>query len=327
MFDQKQLLEIYTTMCRIRFFEEKSLELYRSGSVTGSVHLYIGQEAIAATMCALLDKTDLITSTHRGLGHCIAKGGRTDRLMAELFGRTTGYCSGKGGSMHITQPEVGNLGCNGMVGGGFNLAVGSGITNGIVQKNGAVTVCFFGEGASNEGTFHEAMNLAAVWKLPVIFVCENNLYQVFTTITESSSVQDIALRSVGYGIPGLSVDGNDVTAMEPVFREAILRARQGEGPTLIECKTYRYDGHYPGDTYARGGYRTVAEVDAWLKKDPIPALGAYLTENSLARPDELDQIQAAARTEIDQAVEFAANSPWPEPEELFTGVFGAEAEK
>jgi TPP-dependent pyruvate/acetoin dehydrogenase alpha subunit len=325
MFDQKQLLDIYTTMCRIRFFEEKSIELYRSGSVTGSVHLYIGQEAVAATMCALLEKTDLLTSTHRGLGHCIAKGGRTDRLMAELYGRTTGYCRGKGGSMHITQPENGNLGCNGMVGGGFCLAVGSGITNGIVQKNGAVTVCFFGEGASNEGTFHEAMNLAAVWKLPIVFVCENNLYQVFTTIRESCSVQDIALRSSGYGIPGLIVDGNSVLEMEPVFRDAVARARQGGGPTLIECKTYRYDGHYPGDSYARGGYRSVEEVEEWMKKDPIPALGHYLLQNDLALQSDLDRIQVAVREEIAQAVEFAAGSPWPEPGELSDGVFCTEA--
>jgi acetoin:2,6-dichlorophenolindophenol oxidoreductase subunit alpha len=324
MFNQNQLIDIYKTMCRIRFFEEKSIELYRSGSVTGSVHLYIGQEAIAATMCALLDKTDMITSTHRGLGHCIAKGGQTGRLMAELFGRSTGYCHGKGGSMHISQPENGNLGCNGMVGGGFSLAVGAGITSGIVKKNGTVTVCFFGEGASNEGTFHEALNLAAVWHLPVVFVCENNLYQVFTSIRESCSVQDIALRAGSYGIPGVIVDGNSVSDMEPVFREAIARARRGEGPTLIECKTYRYDGHYPGDTYARGGYRSVEEVEEWLKKDPIAALGHALIQQYPVTQDDLNQIQADIRTEISQAVEYAANSPWPEPGQLLEGVFCTE---
>jgi TPP-dependent pyruvate/acetoin dehydrogenase alpha subunit len=321
MFTPEDLLGIYTTMCRIRFFEEKSLELYRGGSVTGSVHLYIGEEAIAATACALLGKDDLITSTHRGLGHCIAKGGRTDRLMAELFGRTTGYCGGRGGSMHIMQPEVGNIGCNGMVGGGFALAVGSGISNGIVRKNQLVTVCFFGEGAANEGSFHESLNLAAIWKLPVVFVCENNLYQVFTTIHESCSVQDIAVRASSYGIPGFTVDGNSVLALEPVLREAIERARRGEGPSLIECKTYRYDGHYPGDAYAQGGYRTVAEVEEWLEKDPIPALGGYLMQNGLVQPDDLDHIQAEIRQEIDRAIEFAAASPWPDPAELTTDVF------
>ncbi|MDR3644749.1 MAG: thiamine pyrophosphate-dependent enzyme, partial [Clostridia bacterium] len=230
-----------------------------------------------------------------------------------------------GGSMHVVQPEVGNLGCNGMVGGGFSLSVGSGIANGIVKKNGAVTVCFFGEGASNEGGFHEALNLASVWKLPIVFVCENNLYQVFTTIKESCSVQDIAVRSASYGIPGITTDGNDVIALEPVFREAVARARRGEGPTLIECKTYRYDGHYPGDVYARGGYRTVAEIEEWMKKDPIPMLGNYMIQNEFANQETLDKIQADIKVEIEQAIKFASDSPWPEPSELQKDVFCGEA--
>lgn len=258
--DKAALMRIYEQMHRVRLFEQKATELFGQGLVTGSMHLYIGEEAIAATAGELLRTTDYITSTHRGHGHCIAKGGKTDRMMAELLGRKTGYCQGKGGSMHMADFTAGNLGANGMVGGGLAISVGSGIANRIVKKNDSVTICFFGEGASNEGVFHESLNLASVWKLPVIFVCENNLYQVFTSVKESLSVEDVSARAASYSIPGVTCDGNDVFALYNTLNTAIDRARKGEGPTLVEAKTYRWEGHYTGDGYAKGGYRSLEDL-------------------------------------------------------------------
>jgi len=321
MIGKGELLNIYESMNRMRLFETRAMELFRQGLVTGSMHLYIGEEAIAATAGVLLRKDDFITSTHRGHGHCIAKGARTDRMMAELLGRATGYCKGKGGSMHIADFEIGILGANGMVGGGIPIAAGSGITNKIMKKNDAVTVCFFGEGASNEGVFHESLNLAAVWKLPVVFLCENNLYQVFTSVKESCSVQDISVRSASYGIPGVTVDGNDVFELYKALDTAIGRCRAGEGPTLIEAKTYRWDGHYTGDGYAKGGYRTVEEIEEWKKRDPIKRLGEYLLENKMSTEDELECIHKRLEEEMKAAEEFAKASPWPEDEELMDDVY------
>lgn len=321
MLSKDKLLEVYESMNRMRMFETKAMELFGLGVVTGSMHLYIGEEAIAATAGALLRKEDYITSTHRGHGHCIAKGTKTDRMMAELLGKSTGCCKGKGGSMHIADLDAGNLGANGMVGGGLTIAVGSGITNKIMKKNDLVTVCFFGEGASNEGAFHEALNLAAVWKLPVIFMCENNLYQVFTSAKESCSVQDISKRAAAYGIPGVTVDGNDVLELSEAFEAAIKRARAGEGPTLIEGKTYRWDGHYTGDGYAKGGYRSVEEIEEWKKKDPIKKLREYLIEKKISTESELDSIIKKLDVEIRNAEEFAKASPEPDDEELYRDVF------
>jgi TPP-dependent pyruvate/acetoin dehydrogenase alpha subunit len=308
-------------MNRIREFEQKALELYKAGVVTGSVHLYIGEEAIAAAACELLGERDYITSTHRGNGHCIAKGCRTDLMMAELYGRKTGYCKGKGGSMHISDRSLGNLGANGIVAGGLSIAVGAGISLGVYKKNGGVVLCFFGEGAANEGVTHEAMNLAAVWKLPVVFICENNLYQVFTSAKESLSVENVADRACGYGMSGEVVDGNDVFALEKALRKAVELARSGGGPSLIEAKTYRWDGHYPGDSYFLGGYRSVEEVEKWKKKCPIKKLENYLLEKKIVSPQWLDSMKAAMAKEIEEAVAFAEKGPWPAESEVYDDVF------
>jgi len=321
MADHKRLLHIYEQMLRIRLFEQKAQELYVQGLVTGSMHIYIGQEAIAATAGELLRETDTITSTHRGHGHCIAKGGRTDKMMAELLGRKNGYCGGKGGSMHMADFTKGNLGANGMVGGGLAISVGAGITNAIIKKNDSVTICFFGEGATNEGVFHESLNLAALWKLPVIFLCENNLYQVFTSVTESLPVKDVSIRAISYGIPGITCDGNDVTELYDVLESAIESARNGQGPSLIEAKTYRWEGHYTGDGYARGGYRSIEEIDQWKAKDPIARLSEYIIENAIADGDFLESIKVGLMDEIEKAAQFAIASPWPDNDDLYKDVF------
>jgi len=325
MLTKKQLLHINEVMNRIREFETRAMELYKKGVVTGSIHLYIGEEAIAATACELLDERDYITSTHRGNGHCIAKGMRTDRMMAELYGRETGYSHGKGGSMHISDLSLGNLGANGIVGGGMSIACGAAMSLGILKKNGGVVLCFFGEGASNEGVTHEAMNLAAVWKLPVIFLCENNLYQVFTSVEESLSVKDVSVRAAAYDMPGVTVDGNNAFALEKALVPAIKRARKGDGPSLIEAKTYRWDGHYPGDGYFLGGYRSVEEVEAWKERCPIKFLERHLLEKGIITREALDAMKEQIRKEIDAAQEYAENSPWPEEAELWKDVFSEEA--
>ncbi|HYR79531.1 MAG TPA: thiamine pyrophosphate-dependent dehydrogenase E1 component subunit alpha, partial [Candidatus Dormibacteraeota bacterium] len=241
-----KLLEMYHTMQKIRHFESKARDLALASEIPGFVHVSIGEEASAAGVCAALRKTDRITSTHRGHGHLIAKGGRLDKMMAEIFGKRTGYCKGKGGSMHIVDYSLGILGANGIVGGGLPIATGSALGAVIAGKDD-VTVGFFGDGASNEGTFHESLNLAAVWKLPVVFVCENNGFGEFTPMATVTSVKDIAIRAQAYGMPGEIVDGNDVIEVFQHTSAAVARARAGEGPTLIECKTYRWEGHVVGE--------------------------------------------------------------------------------
>ena len=321
MFGKNDFFEIYKTMVRIRRFEEEASRLYSEGLVTGSLHPYIGEEAIAATAVQMMKDGDMLTSTHRGLGHCIAKGPGMNALMAELFGKATGCCGGKGGSMHIFAPQVGNLGANGIVAGGTSIATGAALTAKVLKKSDAVVFCFFGEGASNEGVTHESMNLASVWKLPVIFVCENNMYQVFTTAEESCSVKDIAVRAKGYDMPGETVDGNDVLDIETAYRHAIERARAGNGPSLVECKTYRWSGHWPGDAYSYGGYRSEEEVDAWKEKCPIRRLRDYLTGEAMASEDELDTIDSVVDGEVEAAIQFAKDSPEPDASELMTNLF------
>ncbi len=321
MLNKKTLLHIYEQMLRIRFFEQKAIELYAQGLVTGSMHLYIGQEAIAATAGAILSETDTITSTHRGHGHCIAKGGRTDKMMAELLGRKDGYCSGKGGSMHIADFEKGNLGANGMVGGGLAISVGAGITNAVMKKNDHVTICFFGEGATNEGIFHESLNLAAIWDLPVIFICENNLYQVFTSVKESLPIKDVSVRAASYNIPGITCDGNDVLELFDVISAAVQRARKGKGPSLIEAKTYRWEGHYTGDGHAKGGYRSMEEVEEWKARDPILRLEKYIIDKEFADSKTFEKIQKELKEEMERAASFAEKSPWPDESDLYKDVF------
>src|SRR2546422_2339045 len=269
--DKSQLLRMYEQMETIRVFEERAGKEFASGKVPGFVHLYAGEEAVAVGVCAHLTDDDYITSHHRGHGHCIAKGVSLREMAAELLGREAGACRGKGGSMHIADVNKGMLGANGIVGGGFPLATGAGLT---AKHNGRgqVAVCFFGDGAANQGTFHEGLNLAAIWKLPVVFVCENNGFAESTPVSYHCSASDIANRAGAYEIPGIVVDGLDVFAVYEAAGEAVARARRGEGPTLIEAKTYRYYGHFEGDTIL---YRTKEELDAYRQRDPIGALRHY----------------------------------------------------
>jgi pyruvate dehydrogenase E1 component alpha subunit len=315
--EKDRMIGIYRTMVRIRKFEEKALKLFESNVLRGSVHLYIGQEAIASTVCSRLSKDDYITSTHRGHGHCIAKGAKTDLAMAELMGKVTGYCKGKGGSMHIADVTEGNLGANAIVGAGIPIAAGGGLAVKLRGTKQAV-VCFFGDGASNQGAFHEGINLAAVWKLPVVFICENNLYGISVHTRESTSVENIADRAASYNIPGYCIDGNDVFAVDEAVEKALARARAGEGPTLIEAKTYRWMGHWTGDPQV---YRTKEEVEEWKKKCPIRRLREYLTGKGILSEKDIEAIEAEAQAEVDAAEKFARESPDPDPARVMEDVF------
>jgi pyruvate dehydrogenase E1 component alpha subunit len=317
MIEKERLIWIYEMMNKIRKFEEKALSLFESNKLRGSVHLYIGEEAIAATVCSLLKDTDYIASTHRGHGHCIAKGAELGKAMAELMGKATGYCKGRGGSMHIADFTRGNLGANAIVGGGIPIAVGGALAA-YMKCTDQVAVSFFGDGASNQGTFHEGINLAALWKLPVIFICENNGFGISVPLKESTSVENISDRAKGYGIPGYTVDGNDVFAIYDVVEKAIKRARAGEGPTLIECKTYRWLGHWTGDPQV---YRTREEVEEWKKKCPIKRLREYMLKNKVLAEEEINKIEQDTQAQVDEATEFALNSPEPDPATVLEDVF------
>ena len=314
----EQLKEMYRTMWRIRLFEEEANRQQAFGNVQGSFHMYIGEEAVAVGFCAHLRSDDYIVGTHRSHGHFIAKGGRIERMMAELFGREEGICRGKGGSMHVADFSVGMLGANGIVGGGFGPATGAALASQL-RGDDRVTVCFFGDGAMQRGTFHEAINIGAIWNLPVIYVCENNHYQQWIPqrrMTKVTSVRDMA---PSYGIPGESVDGQDVLAVSEVASRAIDRARTGGGPTLIECVTYRFHGHSPGDLQE---YRDKEEVEYWrTERDPIQLLRTYLIERQQLGEDEDAAIRAAATVEIESAVAFAEASPFPPDEEIVTDVY------
>ena len=311
------LLQIHAEMWRIRTFEERMRELFLAGKLPGFVHVYVGEEAVAAGVCAALRQDDYIASTHRGHGHALAKGARMDRMAAEIMGKATGMCGGKGGSMHVADFSVGMLGCNGIVGGGLGIVAGAAFSA-RYRKTDQVAVAFFGDGAANKGTFHEALNFAAVRKLPAIFVCENNGYAQFTDPRYTLSVENVADRAVGYGIPGQVVDGNDAVAVHRATVEAVARARRGDGPTLLEMKTYRYYGHYVGDAEA---YRAKDEVAEWRQKDPIPRLEQALLTEGRADQATLDAAADAARREMDEAEAFAFGSPLPEVERAFADVF------
>ena len=311
------LLDMYTRMVKIRKFEEKVAELFAQGKVLGFVHLYIGEEATAVGVCENLEDKDYITSTHRGHGHLIAKGGDLKYMMAELYGKETGYCKGKGGSMHIADATKGILGANGIVGGGFPIAAGAALSA-KMRGTDQVAVCFFGDGASNQSTFHEALNIASIWKLPVVFVCENNLYGISMRQDKHQAIKDVADRAIGYGIPGVTVDGNDVLAVYEVAKEAINRARSGAGPTLVECKTYRYRGHFEGDPTI---YRSKEEVEEWLAKNPILRLSKHILDNDVATEKELKDIEARIVEEVEEAVRFAEESPYPKEEAAVEDVY------
>ncbi|MDI9568918.1 MAG: thiamine pyrophosphate-dependent dehydrogenase E1 component subunit alpha [Bacillota bacterium] len=310
MQDKEKLVWMYRKMVEIRIFESRVAELFAAGKIPGFVHLYIGEEAVAVGACANLKDTDFITSTHRGHGHCIAKGGRLDLMRAELFAKETGYCKGKGGSMHIADVEIGILGANGIVGGGLGIAPGAGLSA-KMRGTDQVTICFFGDGASNQTTFHEGINLASAWKLPVIFVCENNQYGISLHQSRHQNITDIADRATAYGIPGVVVDGNDVMAVYEAVGEAVKRARAGEGPSLVECKTYRWRGHFEGDPQM---YRPQEEIEEWKAKDPIPRFEALLAEMGVMTAEEAEAIRKEVAAEVEAAVEFAEKSPEPAPE-------------
>ena len=318
MIDKKTGLWIYEKMHEIRAFENTAWTLFTENKLRGSVHLYTGEEAIASSICAQLTDEDLIASTHRGHGHCIAKGAELGRALAELMGKATGYCRGRSGSMHIADFTKGNLGANAIVGGGIPIATGGGLAL-KMQGKPNVAVAFFGDGASNQGTFHESINMAAVWKLPVIYVCENNLYAMTVPLWQSTSVKDIAVRAAAYDIPGETVDGNDVNAVYEAFARAKARALAGEGPTLLECKTYRFNGHWTGDPEV---YRPREEVEQWRKnRDPIKLYNAYLIQHKMATKKELEDIEKAVADRMAAAVEFAMNSPEPDPAHVLDDVF------
>jgi pyruvate dehydrogenase E1 component alpha subunit len=304
------LLLMYERMLKVRHFEDRVKDLFAAGEMPGFVHLYLGQEAVAVGACAALNDDDYITSTHRGHGHIVAKGGDMKLMMAELYGKATGYNKGKGGSMHIAAPSLGILGANGIVGAGLPIATGAALSAKL-RKSGQVTVCFFGDGASNQGTFHEAINIASAFDLPCVYICENNLYAVGTRQSDVRKVEDIADRGVGYAIPGLAIDGNDVIAVYEACREAVDRARSGMGPTLIECKTYRWRAHFEGEPDT---YRPPEEVEAWVKREPIAPYRRLLIEQGILTEAEADEIEANVLKELDAAVEFARQSPLPEPE-------------
>ena len=317
---KEQLLSMYRMMVTIRRFEETLRDLFFQGQVPGFVHLSIGEEAVPTGVCAALSDKDYITTTHRGHGHMLAKGGKPKQMMAELFGKQTGYCKGKGGSMHIVSYDLGILGANGIVGGGIPIATGAALASSF-RGNEAVAVSFFGDGASNEGTFHESLNLAGLWKLPVIYVCQNNCYAEFTPTSESTSVKDIAVRAQGYNMPGVIVDGNDVLAVYEVIKAAVERAKRGEGPTLVEAKTYRWEGHVVGEQAFVGEYRPAEEVEAAKQRCPILLFSQQVVATGFIDEAELNRIAGEVQRDIDEAVAFAQSSPLPEPEEALNDLF------
>ena len=316
---REQAVWIYERMRLIRSFEERVARLFADGRIPGFVHLYAGEEAVAVGVCAHLGDRDYITSTHRGHGHCIAKGVPVNEMMAELFGRATGSCKGKGGSMHIADVSRGMLGANGIVGGGPPLAAGAALTARTLGTGG-VAGCFFGDGAAEQGTTHEAMNLAAIWNLPVVFVCENNQFAESTPVGYHCAATSIADRAASYNIPGVLLDGYDVLAMYEAAGEAVARARRGEGPSLLEAKTWRYFGHFEGDQVT---YRTAEQSAAYREHDPLALFAKQATERGLLSRADLDRIDQDAERQVDEAVEFADRSPLPAPEDSLSDVYVA----
>ena len=313
------LRDMHRRMVRIRVFETEAGKLAEAGKIPGALHLYVGEEAVAAGVMVHLANEDWITSTHRGHGHLIAKGGAFDRMFAELFGRATGYCRGKGGSMHISNMELGMLGANGIVGAGPPIAVGAAFST-KYRKTDRVAVSFFGDGASNEGSFHEAANMAALFKLPVIFVCENNGYGEYTPQANHQAIVDVADRAAGYGMPGVVVDGMDAVAVFDAAGAAIERARRGEGPTLLEAKTYRFFDHV-GIRGMGLSYRTDAELEEWQKRDPIHLFEARLAELGVLSKEQAAAIHEEVMAEVKAGIEFAEASPMPAPETLLDDVY------
>ncbi|HLJ23518.1 MAG TPA: thiamine pyrophosphate-dependent dehydrogenase E1 component subunit alpha [Candidatus Acidoferrales bacterium] len=317
--DAEKWLHMYRDMQRIRLFEEQVNQLYTRAVMPGLAHLYIGEEAVAVGICSALNRDDYVTSTHRGHGHCLAKGASPDRMFAELLGKEAGYCKGKGGSMHIADPASGNLGANAIVGGSAGIATGAAFS---AKYRGTkqVTVCFFGEGALGQGLLYETMNLARLWNLPVIYVCENNMYNEYTHYSETTAGEILA-RPAAFGIPAESVDGQDIQSVHAVASRMIADARAGNGPSFLLCNTYRYHGHHVGDV-SRDYYRAKQEEMEWrAERDPIKVLTDRLLRDKLATQAQLDEIEAQAKTEIDTAVAFALQAPYPAPEKAGEDVY------
>ncbi len=318
--DRDTALRLYRDMRLIRRFEQRAEQLFGENKVWGTIHNYSGQEAVAVGVCAHLRDEDWITSTHRGHGHCIAKGADVGRMFAELLGRETGYCRGRGGSMHIADTSKGNLGANGIVGGGIPIAVGAALTA-RQTKTDRVAVAFFGDGGLNQGSFHESANLAAIWKLPVLFVCENNQYAETNPVRDAFAIEDFSKRAEGYGMPGLRVDGQDVRLMYDAAAGAVARARRGDGPTLIIAETYRYGGHYYGDPQV---YRTKDEIEEWrAKRDPLAITRRWIIGDALARETDLDALDREVDAEIEKRVAFAEASPLASPIKLPEDVYAS----
>lgn len=311
--------DLHERMVRIRFFEEAAGRLFEANKMPGFIHLYVGQEAVASGVSVALRDDDQISSTHRGHGHLVAKGGDLKKMMAELMGKATGYCNGKGGSMHICDLELNMLGANGIVGGGVPIAVGAGFAN-KYRGNDTVSVVFFGDGSTNIGAFHEAANMAAALKLPVLFVCENNGYAEYTPREKSMAIKDVVERAAAYGMPGKIVDGMDAIAVYEATAQMLETVRAGEGPSFLECKTYRYYNHHGIQTLGMK-YRSDDEVEEWKGRDAIDALQRVMVADGVATEDEIDAIRASVQAEVDAAIEFADNSPMPDPEELLTDVY------
>lgn len=316
-------VDAYRSMVRIRAFEEKLDELFRKGALPGFVHLYSGEEAVAVGVCSALETSDKITSTHRGHGHLIAKGANVDGMMAELLGKATGICRGRGGSMHSVDFSLGIIGTNGIVGGGIPIAVGAAWADDYLG-NSSVSVAFFGDGASNQGVLLESLNLAAVWEAPVVFVCENNLYSEWTR-HDHLTAGKIHERGEPLGVPGVEVDGNDVRAVHAAMVEAVDRARRGEGPTLIEARTYRWSGHNLGEEAFAGPYRPTAEQEHWRSLDPIPRFAEVLVAEGVAA-EELIRIEQVEREGVEAALKYAQESPDPDPRDAFEGLFAMNEE-
>jgi len=315
--EAEKLIWIYQRMVEIRAFEEKARDLFAAGQLPGFLHSEIGQEAVPVGVCAALRDGDYITSTHRGHGDVIAKGACLNRMMAELFGKETGYCRGKGGSMHIADFELGIMGANGIVGGSIPIATGIGVSI-QMRRTEQVVVCFFGDGASNQGSFHEALNLASVWDLPVVYVCQNNQYAESTAQKAHQKVKDIAYRAKAYDMPGVVVDGNDAVAVYERARQAVERCRTGGGPTLLEAKTYRILGHYVGDPAV---YRSKQELAYWKERDPIEIHRARLLHNGTITVEDMQAIEDRAQAAVEEAVVFARQSPDPVPEEALKDLY------
>ena len=315
----EQNLHMYRQMAKIRAFEEQVNELYKSAKMPGLAHLYVGEEAVAVGVCEALRRDDFITSTHRGHGHCLAKGASVNRMFAELLGKEPGYCRGKGGSMHIADPESGNLGANAIVGGSAGIATGAALSA-KMRGTGQVAVCFFGDGALGQGLLYEVMNLASLWKLPVIYVCENNLYNEYTPAAETTA-GSMRSRPEAFGIPCEEIDGQDVRAVYDAAHRAVGRARRGEGPAFLLCQTYRYHGHHVGDVN-RAYYRSKDEEEQWRRaRDPLRLLAAWLLETKQARQSDFERAEAAVRAEVESAEAFALAAAWPDPSEVTLHVY------